>query len=274
MRRSYSHTYLNSQISPQVSISIQNVELNGSLVKKFNDPNAAAWDGLSLQAKGLSLNVGKKSEMRWKEGEMSKRTIDPKYNLENPTYLAHSFARTPSGSISDMINRGFSKETLGNLNRKVIVAGKPVCANAMSYDNIQSTPAISGAYRNLHPGHVVPIEKRQKRSSVIGEDLSVSQISTLPGPHKEIFEEIRPVKIRADCRSSINELPGSLKNPEMLQDPPNPQIKFTRNTATTLEKQVQWGPPKEKQGPKQEIIPTSKVPSYSQVGKESNVIPT
>ena len=172
-----------------------------------------------------------------------------------------------------MINRGFSRETLGNLHKRVIVAGKPLYSNAMSYDNVHAPEGISGAYQNTTPGHTIPVEKRMKRSSAIGEDLSISQISTLPGHHREVVEEARPVKIRSDYRSSINELPGVLKNPEKEPEPANPNVKFTRNTATTVEKHEQWGEPRLKKGPKQEIVPNCapEVSDYGRVGAESNV---
>ena len=97
----------------------------------------------------------------------------------------------------------------------------------------------------------------------------------MPGPHKDIIEGVRPVKIKPEYTSSINELPGYYKNPEIEPNPPNPYIKFTRNTATTMEKQIYWGPQREKTGPKQEIIPIA-IPNdtsdYGKIGKESNVI--
>lgn len=135
-----------------------------------------------------------------------------------------------------MINRGFSRESLGNLNRKVMVEGKNIYANAMSYDNIYASEGISGAYRNVHPGHSIPIERRQKKT--VADEKKISQISTLPGQHRNVPEEVRPIKIKPDFNSSINELPGYLKNPHVESNPLNPHIKFTRNTATTSEKQV------------------------------------
>lgn len=271
MRRSYSHTYLNSQVSPQLTLPPQNIVLEGNLVRKVPDRNASLWNGMALcDNQGP---VYKKSEMRWKEFETSKRTIDPSLNHEYSTKVLNTYTKTPSASLTDMINRGFSRENLGNLNKRVMVSGKSIYTNAMSYENINATESLNQAYKDKHPGHCVQIERRQKKSTAIGEERNVSQISTLPGYHREVYEEPRPVKIKPDYTSSINELPGFLKNPVKDPEPPNPYIKFTRNTATTVEKTIFLGPQKEKNGPRQEIIPYYQPESsdYGMVGKESDV---
>jgi hypothetical protein len=271
MKRSFSHTYLNTKISPQATLPNKNLELQGNLVKRVVDTKSALWDGMILCDKA-SENP-KKSEIRWKESEVTKRTIDPSFNEDFVERPPRTTSRANTGNLTDMINRGFSRDNLGNFNKKVCLNGKNIYVNAMSYDNIHASDGITGAYKDVHPGHGVFQERRQKKTTVIGDDKKVSQISTLPGHHKEFIEEVRPIKIKPDYNSSINELPGYLRNPEKVPDPPNPYVKFTRNTATTTEKQIQWGPEREKRGPKQEVIPgnSSILSDFSQIGKESNV---
>lgn len=271
MRRSYSHTYLSSQVTPQMSIPPANVILEGNLVKKVQDRNTGLWNGLSLRE--VPPEPSRKSEMRWRDFENSKRTIDPSYCQESSKKTSKTFSRTPVTNLTEMINRGFSYDNLGKLNKKVVFAGKSMHTNAMSFENVNASEGLFSAYRDLHPGHAVNIEKRQRKTAVYSEERSTSQISTLPGYHREVKEEVRPVKIKPDYKSSIYELPGSLKNPEKEPEQPNPMIKFTRNTATTFEHQKLAGPQREKAGPRTDIIPghAKKTSDYSTIGQESSV---
>lgn len=265
MQRSYSHTYLNSQVSPQMTLPPPNIVLQGNLLKKVPDYNSAAWNGLALQQ--APYDTQRKSERRWKESEESRRTIDPSYAKEESKLCIPNTNHQSVGNLTEMINRGFSRETLGNLNRRVTVSGKSLNVNAMSYANINASSGIYSAYKGLHPVNSIEIERRQKKPSLTGETKNASSIFG----SEEYAQERRSVRIKPEYMSNINELPGYLKNPEPERRESNPNVKFLRNTATSNEK----GETVERKGPKQEIVPSTwdRNPTYAAVGQESELNP-
>lgn len=265
MQRSLSHTYLSSQVSPQMTLPSPNIVLQGKLLKKVTDYNSAAWNGLALQE--TPFDTQRKSERRWKESEDSRRTIDPSYKIEDSKALISTPNQYSVGNLTEMINRGFSRETLGNLNRRVTVSGKNLAVNAMSYGNINASSGIFSAYKDLHPVNCVDIERRQRKPALNGETKNASSVFA----NEDYTQERKQVKMKPDYMSSINELPGYLKNPEPERRESNPNVKFLRNTATSIEKGESVG----KRGPKQEIVPTSwdRNPTYSAVGQESELNP-
>ncbi|OMJ84399.1 hypothetical protein SteCoe_14471 [Stentor coeruleus] len=256
-----------------MSLPPANIVLEGHLVRKIQDRNSGLWDGLSLREEPSEQK--RKSEMRWKDFEHSKRTIDPSFSEDTFRKISNNFSYTPVSNITDMINRGFSNDNLGKMNKKVAVGGKSIHPNAMSFENVNVSQGLCNSYRELHPGHGVTIEKRQRKPAVNSEEKLVSQISTLPGYHREVPEEVRQIKIKPDYNSSIYELPGFLKTPEKEPEQPNPMIKFTRNTATSIEQTKLAGPQREKAGPKTEIIPSyaNESTNYSAIGKETDLNP-
>ena len=269
MQRSYSHTYLNSQVCPQMSLPPPNIVLKGNLLKKVPDYNSAAWNGLSLQAN--PSDTQRKSERRLKESEESKRTIYPQAEESSKTLLSSSTQRSYC-NLTDMINRGFSKEYLGSLNKRVVVSGKHLNVNAMSYENTNASSSIFNAYKELHPVNIATVERRQKKPSSSGATKNSS--SLFESQPYEITES-RSVRVKPDFISSIYELPGSLKQTENEVSYSNPQVKFLRNTATSIEKGNSFGEPRSRNGPRQEIIPSSLENnwSYNTVGKESKLNP-
>ena len=123
----------------------------------------------------------------------------------------------------------------------------------MSCENLSVSKGVAQAYNNLHTGHYPVNEKKHKLESSFGIDLKLSQISTLPGRHKELIEKPIYKKLKPEYFSSISEPEGFTE--EKFINTFNPCIKINRNTATTAEKQVIFGKPKEKLGPKREIVP-------------------
>ena len=123
----------------------------------------------------------------------------------------------------------------------------------MSCENLSVSKGVAQAYNNVHTGHYPVNEKKHKLESSFGIDLKLSQISTLPGRHKELIEKPIYKKLKPEYFSSISEPEGFTE--EKFINTFNPCIKINRNTATTAEKQVIFGKPKEKLCPKREIVP-------------------
>jgi hypothetical protein len=250
-----------------MTIPPPNIVLKGNLLKKVPDFNSAVWNGLALQTP--DRQIVRKCEKRWKESEESKRTIYPE--AETRKTLLSSTQKSYS-NLTEMINRGYSKDYLGSLNKRVAVGGKHLNVNAMSYENTNASSSIFEAYKELHPVNIATIERRQKKPSQTGE---LKNSSTLFQSSLLSSQSSRPIKIKPDFISSISDLPGSLKQNESSIDYSNPKVKFLRNTATSLEKGEHLGEPKPRNGPRQEIIPNSVSQnwSYNEIGQESQLNP-
>ena len=226
MKRSNSYNYIPSHLDPNIRISTQNITLTGSLSKKVNDKNSAVWNGFTLKESGPKKEQ-RKSQMLWREYELSKRTIIPNTDIVDSFKPAsNNLSKTVSGNISDMINRGFSEEKLGKLTKKVMLGEKFVIPNAMSADNHLISSGISNAYKKAHTGHLEMAEKRHKIYSAISKEKNVSQISTLPGGHREL--DIKCTE-KPEYFTSIYNLPSSGKYKEAkMIDVANPCLQESK----------------------------------------------
>ncbi|CAG9325578.1 unnamed protein product [Blepharisma stoltei] len=278
MRRSYSHTYLNSSLtSPSNSTSNQPITLQGNLSKKFPDTNSSKWEGLSLTGNPSNAKqlAGIRSPRRWDEYSNGSRTVIPSQPATEPITPRRTMtprASNATGNLMDMINKGYSKEELGTYSRRVSINGKTVYSNATSIDNTACNEAYKG--KGIYaPGFIQ--DRKIRKESGIGFENRQSQISTLPGPHKEAKEKPREIRIKPDYYSHISDLPGYLTKPEPSVEKANPLVKLSRHTATSIEKQNMLGQTPDKTGPKREIIPSKKPADseFNNIGKERALNP-
>ena len=261
MRRSYSSYSISSEPDPKITPYSQNVILTGSLSKRVQDTNSAAWNGLSLAVSHSTPEMRRKSPMRWKEYEQSKRTIDHSFEKTTDLRKNHSglFKKSSTGNITDMINRGFSEDRLGKLSKKVVTKGKVLAKNATSFENKLISEGIAVVYKEIHTGHPSNEERRHKMSSAISEERKLSQISTLPGGHIEIFENKHQSRnVNSDHTSSIYAYFDGTRQESKILEVPNPCLKIFRNAATTYEKSTILGTGNERKGKKRHTLPERK----------------
>ena len=252
MQRSYSCYSISSESDPKITSYSKNVILSGSLSKKVQDKNSAAWNGLSLAVSQSTPEMRKKSPMRWKEYEQSKRTID--HSCEKTTDLKkhHSgIFKSSTGNLTDMINRGFSEDRLGKLSKRVVSKGKLLAKNSTSFENKLISEGITVVYKEIYSEHSGNDERRHKISSGISDKRKVSQISTLPGGHLEVFTN-RPQSRNGNsesCGSIYTYFDGTRQELNILEVS-NPCLKIFRNTATSYEKDMILGADNERNGKK------------------------
>lgn len=254
------------QSEPKITAFSEGCELTGKGKRKVNDTNQTVWNGFSLSP--ATCKEVRASPMRYKDYENSKRTIS--HLLSGPKQEK----RYSKGSnLSEMINRGYSEDKLGRLTKKVVTGGKVVMKNAMSFENLLISPGIAEAYQDVHSGHYLKSEKRHKISSAINEDRKVSQISTLPGGHKEVPDRKTPVKHKPEYYSSVYCLKNE-KNDEKVLENTNPCLRIKRNTETSYEKERIFGVRVERKGPKRTTLPAKieNESGYFQIGSEKTVI--
>lgn len=172
----------------------------------------------------------------------------------------------------EMISKGYSKEDLGSISKRVTVNGQTYYSNASSADNGINTTS----YKNLSIYSPIAVtERRVRKENDQGSDSRMSQISTLPGPHKETSDSVKNIRMKPEFFSHINELPGFLTKTEPVIDKSNPNAKLSRFTITSVEQQNMLGNPKPRSGPRQEIIPSkmSDMSNFNTIGKERQLDP-
>jgi hypothetical protein len=266
--RSLSQSSLSYKHEPKIDPSSQKLCLSGTLSKKFPDKHSAEWDGLSLSTSYSNSDM-KKSPMRWKEYETTKRTVIPSSDAtDNPKSVIKRYTKNFTSNITEMINNGFSDDRLGKMTKRVMSGGKLLAPNAMSSDNQMATQGISKAYKEIHTGKYPSEERRQKFASDISKEKKVSQISTLPGghidkPEKTLYRKIKP---QISCIFDFSD-----KN--QFIETQNPCIKLSRNTVTSAEKNLALGPAKERKGPKRDLVPNLSLDNsdYHKIGSEFDV---
>ena len=280
MRKSRSHSVISSRASTTVSSPQAPYQIKGNLVKHEPKFYTSNWTGLSLkEGFNSTASVSKlHSPRRWQEYTNSRRTIDPTYpEKPQPVKARHATPKFSTGNLAEMIDNGYKPEAYGAPSRRVTRAGKVFLPNTTSFENFMNTRGVMTAYKSkgnyLCPNHQT--ERRLRKSTPIAQTRKQSQISTIPGPHRQVQEEVRPVRVKPDFNSHLNELPGYLKTPEKAPEPENPMKKVARYTATTSEQEELIGTTPSKHGPKTTIVPSNpyQFKSYSEVGREKDLNP-
>lgn len=195
MKRSYSQEFIAKCLKSQDKKAPIVKELTGTLVKKVQESRSAKWNGLALhQPEYNSSNSVKQSPMRWKEYESSRRTINPEFSNEPTRLVKHNSRRSSTNSCSNltqMISQGYSQDKVGKLNKKVLIKGKVITANAESAESQLASKGIFQAYKGIHTGQKPSIDKPQIVITELSKAKKTSQIYTLPAGPKEVGDEGR-----------------------------------------------------------------------------------
>lgn len=220
MRRSYSQDYISGCIDKGKKKPEQNFVLTGKMVKKVADQRSAQWNGVVLSGTSGKKTV-KKSPMRWDECQSSKRTVNPELNYEKSAIQVRRSSVSSCSNLLEMISKGYSEEKIGKLNKKVVLNGKQITKNAVSFENHLNTKGLAAAYSGLHTGQVPTQEKRHIVITEFSKAKKTSQIYTLPGGPKEVQAQV----------------PGREGFESKIIETSNPCMRKRRNTDLTLEKE-------------------------------------
>lgn len=174
----------------------------------------------------------------------------------------------------DMIYKGYSKKNLGNCNKRVIKDGRILSPNANSREESFNKDIVDVYKRNeIYIGDDMKTPKRLKKETELSVERKTSQISTIPGPHRKVYERPYTVKIKPDFISHISQLPGLLKSPEISESLSKPHLRLSRYTNTTINNEN--GDSTRRIGPKRDIVPIriEANSSYNNIGKETDLYP-
>ena len=160
--------------------------------------------------------------------------------------------------------------SIGHRRKGVVREGKAVRPNTSSEDNLLQPNRPTDSYKGLqlYRGQESP-ERRSKASSDHSLKLTVSQIATLPGRHRD---EDPPKHTRSPSKrniSQISTLPGSNVNTDTAPDAYSPEKCLRRNLNSTVQVENMIGPPVRRSSPGTLIVPkTQKLESYASLGQE------
>ena len=222
----------------------------------------SSWSGLSLKP-GLDSPKPKTVSTRaWDEFLSAKRTVDPSYPA--PTSVTVRKVSSPPRqssprNLQEMIESASSCDLPVAGKKAVQRNGRVVYPNATSADNVLGHSEFA-VYRGRKTASSLDLSsppRRSKGSNSISVERNQSQISTLPGPHREVSQSacVSPTHIKPDFESHIADLPGTLKRPEELVVRKNPLGKLGRNTVTSTEQEHMFGVKPSRGGPRTMISP-------------------
>lgn len=216
-------------------------EIKGKTVRRTDAKYAHSWKGMELTPSQSPNRIS--NSKRLKECSEAKRTLDVKVTAKplarrmrkHLTYMSEK----NTINLQDMIHKGYSGESLGNITGRISRDGKVFYGLSSSFDNSIHTSSLKEVYKRKDAyENLGEKDKKKAKKTVEGiEHLRDSQLVTLPGKTRVITEPKRSVRVPQFLRSQIDTLSGVMKPSAVSLQAPDIKKPLSRDMLTSLQRE-------------------------------------